>query len=574
MDNDFTKYLLAASKELGKPHSDVPDIKSSIVRLEKAISNLELQLESRSIRLKNVNHFQKTIDSLLCQVEEITKSLEQIHSAKKELANSSRTTSYFARDSNLYLVGNGVPGLESPCTRNLRETCELLSSYFMREYYSSFGLECEQPNGREKQVSKDELWTMAEGIARSYSSIEIQAAMVSNIQESTTNLNDLCSRIDLRRDADNLKFMFETGKLKDVSAKPMMMQTVQQLIEEGQVSHFKRFLESEKSKNQSWKLEKELEEINTKISQQLSKKFQNKEVAKISEMMLLEQEEKLLEKSIHKLQKSLVKMKAERNEKEQSMKQLHMKYNCIQNFDKAVQGKQLVIQRLIKKNGTAKSRHRQQQQDIVTMTEQKIVKRQSELPDLCHHFSESQEEEIEIFKKTPMTNLQTVKSITDRRQLVSNLSIHQISAKYKQPGEEHLSLVWRGLKIPCHAPSESIFPSVLEKVDELYKSQESNSDTTSDLSNAVSKLEGIKEKVFQSNEEDINAFLPTLNESQKKSHNILSQCIKFRNTVQQWWEQPAQHAAPWVKEGGANLSQYIEQFSSNASLMKKLQLVN
>ena len=54
----------------------------------------------------------------------------------------------------------------------------------------------------------------------------------------------------------------------------------------------------------------------------------------------------------------------------------------------------------------------------------------------------------------------------DRRQLVSNLSIHQISAKYKQPGDEHLRSIWRGFKIPCHAPSESIFPSVLEKVDE------------------------------------------------------------------------------------------------------------
>ena len=47
------------------------------------------------------------------------------------------------------------------------------------------------------------------------------------------------------------------------------------------MSHFKRFLESEKSKNQSWKLEKELEEINTKISQKLSGKVESKKAAKI-----------------------------------------------------------------------------------------------------------------------------------------------------------------------------------------------------------------------------------------------------------------------------------------------------
>ena len=31
--------------------------------------------------------------------------------------------------------------------RNVRETCELVSSYFMQEYYTSSGLECEQLNG-------------------------------------------------------------------------------------------------------------------------------------------------------------------------------------------------------------------------------------------------------------------------------------------------------------------------------------------------------------------------------------------------------------------------------------------
>ena len=33
MDDDFTKYLLAASKELANPQSEVPDIKDSIVTL-------------------------------------------------------------------------------------------------------------------------------------------------------------------------------------------------------------------------------------------------------------------------------------------------------------------------------------------------------------------------------------------------------------------------------------------------------------------------------------------------------------------------------------------------------------
>ena len=63
----------------------------------------------------------------------------------------------------------------------------------------------------------------------------------------------------------------------------------------------------------------------------------------IREMMLLEQEEKLLEKSMNKLEEGLIKLKTERNEKEKSMEQLHMKYNCIQNFDKTVVSTVLII---------------------------------------------------------------------------------------------------------------------------------------------------------------------------------------------------------------------------------------
>ena len=57
-------------------------------------------------------------------------------------------------------------------------------------------------------------------------------------------------------------------------------------------------------------------------------------------------------------------------------------------------------------------------------------------------------------------------SFSDRRQLVSNLSINRMNGKYKQPGEEHLNSICRSFKIPCHTPPESILPSVIERFDE------------------------------------------------------------------------------------------------------------
>ena len=59
----------------------------SIVFLEKSISNLESLLETRSIQSQHVEHYHRTIDSLLCQVDEIAKSLDHIYHVKKDLAD-------------------------------------------------------------------------------------------------------------------------------------------------------------------------------------------------------------------------------------------------------------------------------------------------------------------------------------------------------------------------------------------------------------------------------------------------------------------------------------------------------
>lgn len=53
---------------------------------EKSITDLELQLETRGIQSSHLVSYQKVIDSLLRQIDEITKTLDNVHSERKELA--------------------------------------------------------------------------------------------------------------------------------------------------------------------------------------------------------------------------------------------------------------------------------------------------------------------------------------------------------------------------------------------------------------------------------------------------------------------------------------------------------
>ncbi|XP_066911701.1 putative leucine-rich repeat-containing protein DDB_G0290503 [Clytia hemisphaerica] len=569
MSDDFTKYLMAAGNDIGKEKSpNKPDILTLIQKLEATIAELQTTINKRDVQLKHVKSYYKSVDVTISQINGITKALENIYNKKKVLAERSQPESslLFARSKS-----KNAPGKESPCMRNVRETCEIISSFFMQQYYENAGLQVE----KDKEISKDELWNQTEDIVHSYSPQEIQDAMVSNVKQSTSNLNEICSRIDLKRDAQNLKFMFETGKLKDVSTKPVLMQTVQQLIEEGQKQHFKRFLASEKAKNKAHELEKKLQSINNGIKEKISNKYEGEKAEELMSMMLLKQEEGMLDSSHQYLQQEITRLKAEKHLKEKEVGVLLEKYDRIQSFDRTVQGKQTVIQRLIKNNGSAKSKHQQQHNDIVTKAEEKIIKCQSELPAVCDRFKEAQLEEISEYTKTPIANLQTIITSSDKRLLVSELSINRTSQKFKQPGGEQLKMIQSTIEASTHTPSESIISKLLETTGETFdrRSHLAN-DEQHRITNTVTKMEEIRERISHSNKEDINASLPSLKDCQRKSHDILSESLKFRNAVNTWWDQPAQHLVPWVKEDGHNTTQYLDKFTANSELLKKIQLIN
>jgi len=81
-------------------------------------------------------------------------------------------------------------------------------------------------------------------------------------------------------------------------------------------------------------------------------------------------------------------------------------------------------------------------------------------------------------------------------------------------------------------------------------------------------------QLCRSQNKELNSSLPAVKESEKKSSHIMTECVKFRNAAQIWWEQPAQTLVPWVTEDNLNLSQYLDQFASHAATLKKMQLVS
>lgn len=55
---------------------------------------------------------------------------------------------------------------------------------------------------------------------------------------------------------------------------------------------------------------------------------------------------------------------------------------------------------------------------------------------------------------------------SDKRLLVSDMSIHRTSARYEQPGQEQVKKIAEKVNVPHYAPPEAVISAVLENKNE------------------------------------------------------------------------------------------------------------
>lgn len=576
MNSEFDKYLSANYKkqDASKPKRKKVSIKESIADIEWKIAKCTSDINNGNIRNNLLSSDCKKMTEILMHVDAVSKRISQKYNKHKEIiSKSSINPTFYTRQ--LPTESLAVQ-LESPCMKSVRETCEEISTYFYHEYSKNAGLTDTAGKDSCNEISKDQLWSKTENIMHTFNPNEVSQSMISNIVQSTSNLNILSSGIDLTKDASDLRFKFETGKLKDISTKPALLQTVHQLIEESQVAHFQQFLISEEAKNNAWELEKKLNSINAQINEILQQKYDDVTAKNMRNFYSLQQEHGSLLSSLNCLQSETKRLTKEKEERENAMELLLQKYNRIQSFNKTVHAKQTIIQKLIKNNGGSKSRHQQQQKDIIIAAEKKILKLQNEVLQLSEKYQQLWSEEVEKFMVVPIQNLKSSRIASNTKELVADLSLNRLDPSFNQPGEKQLNTILNKFGIPSYTSPENIIPCIAKIKHELYKS---NHDVkfyeheVESLKQTLSTAKDIHTQLKGGEDEEALSMVPSLKKSKAKSSQIMEECVMFKNSAQTWWEQPAQTTVPWITEDGLNLQQYLDQFLNHADMIRKLQLV-
>lgn len=589
---ELAKKVLEVRNKVHNAETEVKTLQKEILDAEESYSEMNQQISDFAKRNALLTAYSKQCDQKTEMYTELAKQINDKLTVYKDIAwkKSSDPTYYTSQGiltggAHMHSAAKGratPTGLESACTRSVRESCEKIGSY-LQEVCKADEESGRVQDGSQRRI-KEQLWTGVEKILSQHSSRDILASLCRIAQDSAISLRELTDRIDLKQDALELKFKYEnSGKLTDTSSPPSVLQSVHQLIQKGQASHFQRFIESEKGLNEAWKGRKELQRLQREMEAVLISRYKdvpgNVELAR--ELNHAELELVACRASLEYYKAAMNELTNDRNERQRTKEILHMKHKKIQDFEKLAESKQSLIQALVKQNSSAKARIEKQKLEHVQFIQEKISAREAHLVAMAKQLHNSVNREVDKFSTLPLYQFHYSGLESARRIPVSELSINRLENLSAKPGGEAMKSMMKNLDFPAYKAPEELLPTAMKlraKAEAMRCLTESRHDAISDVygdrpcDSMITRLNGLRREVTEQDRAQLEYVMPLIQSGLNKTAKAFSDCIAVKDIVTSWWEQPAQFVVPWVALEDQNVRQWTDQWTLSATRLRQLQM--
>lgn len=588
---ELTKKLLEVKNKYHNAEKEVKTLQKEILDAEGSYSEMDQQISDFAKRNALLTAFSKQCCLATEMYTDLVKQINDRITVYKDIARKKSTDpTYYTSQGNISqgsmlssVEGRSTPtGLESACTRSVRESCEKIGS-FLHEVCKAEEQTGRVDDGTQRKI-KEQLWTGVEKILSQHPPKDVLTSLSRIAQDSAISLRELTDRIDLKQDALELKFKYEnSGKLTDTSSPPSVLQSVHQLIQEGQAAHFQRFIESEKGLNEVWKGRKRLETLQQEMESILVSRYKdspgNVELAR--ELNRIELELVACRASLEYYKTAVNELTDDKNERQRAKEILHMKHKKIQDFEKLAESKQSLIQALVKQNSSAKARIEKQKHEHLQFIQEKICSREAHLVAMAKQLHDCVKQEVDKFATLPLCQFHFSSVESARRIPVSELSVNRLQSPSAKPGGHALKTVLKSLDFPSYKAPEELLPTAMKlkaKVEAIKCLVESRDAAVSELygdrscDRMITRLNGLRREVTEQDRAQLEYVMPLMQNGLTKTSRAFSDCIAVKDTVTSWWEQPAQFVVPWVKLEDQNMRQWTDQWILSATRLRQLQM--
>lgn len=212
--------------------TDINHLENDFKRLEQEVVEAETRYQTSCNEISILRRQRALVQTYSLQTNDTAKHYEEytkkITTQADKLVNKAKEGSeYYSRKRSSIDDDHYSSSLETRQGKQVRETCEAIGSFLQKMLQGEFGTD-----KTVFQSKKDIIWKSVEELLSEFSVTQILNALVTNTQESAFTLRDMTSKVDIRRDAEKLRFKYErTGQLRDESNPPNILQSVHQLLE-------------------------------------------------------------------------------------------------------------------------------------------------------------------------------------------------------------------------------------------------------------------------------------------------------------------------------------------------------
>ncbi|XP_065644224.1 uncharacterized protein LOC100209056 isoform X4 [Hydra vulgaris] len=496
---------------------NLSDIVVEICKLEFEVQRQFSKIDTKNTRIAVLNSWCKRATEFIIKVNQLLKRLDDVF--EKHVVNKRNLRKTFS-NMQFYSVNN-QESENALCLSNICDTFEAIGICLSLQYSDL---------DKFWKVNDKKCVRNVQSLLQNHKPSTLYHAYITNIQESMFKLKEITRRINWEADTLNLMLRYETGKLHDIADQHVILHTMKKLIQEGQIVHYNTFLACENADNQTWFLKKKLDYANKKIIHILGN-FSEDKKEKLRCLLHLKQaiSSHIAEETV--LCENYLQYKMEKMDKQNAILSMENKYLMIENFEETV---------------------------LINETQKKIIMMKNEFEHHLNKFQELKRQELDLFLKMSMKNLQFSKS-GDKK--VVNLSIHRLNPQFKQPCDVLLKSIFKTYNMPLYCSPDCILENILKSTTkELYPMDIFLlKDLFKDFNDVIKKL-----MLYQRN----STALSSLDISLEKGKQITKDCSVFENAVYTWWYQPGQELVPWIREDGFNLNYYISRFIENVSKCK------
>ncbi|XP_062611958.1 uncharacterized protein LOC134273756 [Saccostrea cucullata] len=567
----FTGEITAALK-------DISHLENDLCRMEQEILDTDKECQMKTDLVSNTRRkcallktYSSQCDRMAREFEEYTNQMtKKMTVITKRAKKTTEDEEYYSRKkSSTDDDQSGLSsGLESKCSRDVRKTCEYVGKFLLGALQGEFGTD--------KNVFHHKSSYCGNTLKNifNHSVQQIYYALVTNTQNAAFNMRDQASKVDIRKDAEKLRFKYEnSGELTDLSKSPSLLQSVHQLLEENRMNQVKRFIETEKYLNSAWRNNQQLEELNTKIDSHLKKMFRNSRDLNLARSLVdLEVDLAANRAKLQCLSQEATLLRENIADALREKEILFVKYHKIQDFKEIANKKQELIQVIVRQNMNAKSRLESQRDEILKYIEKSSESHHMEtklLRDDLHGFVNK---EVEKFSTLDVPQLLFCDS-SDRalKIAVSDMSIYQTSP---HTARESINHILQHLGFRRYQAPELLMLKCIElkrKINQL-ELQSSPLSVKGQDGDKVKQIADLCERVREQDKALLERSLPVLQQRLHRTGAALTDCHTVSERLQEWWDQPAQYTVPWVKVDQNTLQQWQNRWTVLSTKYRQLML--